>query len=464
MFILLSGSKESPYAKNAISSLLSQPRLYLGGSAFKEGVLHHLRFSIEYLRRQAMLDAAGSPLNFAGCVSHLYFTENSSFAFQALLKDGFFHKLTANLNKENEENILRRLMLTMSHLFGRRPCRQAELEPEYHKNRVHRSPSVVFLPPMPDGAEEILKEHNNQTLQIFSTYVKTFAEQHLKGEVDNHMPLTNTTFGGKKPSSTSQNSLLPSRPASAVRSAFVALSGHGDTFESISDLCENVRAGVFLEEAAIPHIKIYPTESPVPLNAYLYDFFRHGDTTALEKANGVRKSDVWYLLNDFSLVLATIITSFRNFMHLDEGAEMDMTIVKGGGEANEEKTLDERFAALEEGMDKGNAGDNADTGVKENSKPPVAVGLKGKKKAVAESWDDAGGADSSASETALGLSDDDTVGGTEVSSRTSVTGDGYRTPAWQENGAAGNEGLLKVLKAFERLRVEFDTKFKAMWA
>lgn len=29
----------------------------------------------------------------------------------------------------------------------------------------------------------------------------------------------------------------------------------------------------------------------------LYDFYMHGDLDSLEKANGVRKSDVWFLLN-----------------------------------------------------------------------------------------------------------------------------------------------------------------------
>jgi hypothetical protein len=81
LFTLLNDSKSSPYAVKTINSLLSQPRLYLGGQSFKEQVLHHLRFSIEYLRRNELLGPEGEPVNFTSCVSHLYFTENSSFAF-----------------------------------------------------------------------------------------------------------------------------------------------------------------------------------------------------------------------------------------------------------------------------------------------------------------------------------------------------------------------------------------------
>ncbi len=85
LFTLLSDSKQSQYAVKAINSLLSQPRLYLGGQSFKEQVLHHLRFSIEYLRRNELLGPKGEPVNFTSCVSHLYYTENSSFAFHGQL-------------------------------------------------------------------------------------------------------------------------------------------------------------------------------------------------------------------------------------------------------------------------------------------------------------------------------------------------------------------------------------------
>jgi superfamily II RNA helicase len=85
LFTLLNDSKNSQYAIKSINSLLSQPRLYLGGQSFKEQVLHHLRFSIEYLRRNELLGPGGEPVNFTSVVSHLYFTENSSFAFHGTL-------------------------------------------------------------------------------------------------------------------------------------------------------------------------------------------------------------------------------------------------------------------------------------------------------------------------------------------------------------------------------------------
>ena len=124
LFTLLHESGNSPYAVRAINSLLSQPRLYLDGPAFKDQVLHHLRFSIEYLRKQDLLSAQGAPINFAGLTSHLYFTENSSFALNALIKEGFFHELCSDIHHK-ESAVLRELMVVLAHLFGRRPCREA---------------------------------------------------------------------------------------------------------------------------------------------------------------------------------------------------------------------------------------------------------------------------------------------------------------------------------------------------
>lgn len=126
LFSLLHESGDSPYAVRAINSLLSQPRLYLDGPAFKDQVLHHLRFSIEYLRRQKLLSAQGAPINFAGLTSHLYFTENSSFALNALIKGEYFHELCSEI-QDKESHVLRTLMVVMAHLFGRRPCREASL-------------------------------------------------------------------------------------------------------------------------------------------------------------------------------------------------------------------------------------------------------------------------------------------------------------------------------------------------
>lgn len=444
LFTLLHESKNAKYAVSAINGLLSQPRLYLGGASFKDQTMHHLRFSIEYLRRQYLLDHRGATLNFAGLVSHLYFTENSSFAFHALLKEGYFHELCSNINKD-EKSTIETLMLVMSHLFNRIPCRQAD--EEYREKVVKPSSSVVFLPPLPEKATHILRDHNQQTLDVYKTYVETFVDQHVKHD-DRKLPLTGVLAGGEDKDS---GETIDSLPAPRVRSAFKALSGAGDDFATIHDLCQSTRDGVFLEEAVIPHLDIYPDEMEVPLNAWLLDFFKHGDVNTLEKANGIRKADIWFLLNDFSLALATIITSLLNFMKLREGTDVDMLDVMGNLDASEEaedtRVADVEDSASEAGSFATSAADSAISGMPE--RPKYVAPLK--KAKAADSWEEVA---------------DEEDAGIELDARKAADAARFAEAEAKEGGPAWEkeEGLKNVLKALQLLHAEFTVKFRAMWA
>jgi hypothetical protein len=72
---LLVGSNDAPVAVNAIRSLLTLPQISVSSQSGRDQILHHLRFSIDYLRRSKLLDAKGIPLNLYGIAAHLYYTE-----------------------------------------------------------------------------------------------------------------------------------------------------------------------------------------------------------------------------------------------------------------------------------------------------------------------------------------------------------------------------------------------------
>ncbi|KAL1297753.1 hypothetical protein AAFC00_006291 [Neodothiora populina] len=440
LFTLLHESKQSKYAIKTINTLLSQPRLFMGGPSFKEQTLHHLRFSIEYLRRQQLLDKDGATLNFAPLVSHLYFTENSSFAFHALLKEGFFHRLCADIDTK-EQSTMETLMLVMAHLFGRVYCKQAD--EENREKATKPSSSLVFLPPMPEEATTILGEHSEQVLQVFTAYVQTFVNQHIEA-VDDQLPLSGMHAGVKADRSDLPESIKSrALPATTIRSQFYALSGHSDKFNSVADLCRTTRSGVFLEESVVPNVGLYPQDLDSPLNAYLLDFFKHGDINTLERANKISKGEVWFLLNDFSLVLATIITSLMNFMKLKPANDLDMLEIMGNLDAVEEAEDDEIAASETESK--------VDSVIADPSIQPERPVMSKAKAKKLDSWEDAANAEESserkdaarrAAEEAESLKDGEA--------------------AWE--GAGGEKGLVKVLKAFQKLQVEFNVKFKAMWA
>ncbi|KAI9757509.1 MAG: hypothetical protein M4579_003422 [Chaenotheca gracillima] len=454
MFALLHGSDNSPYAAKAINSLLSQPRLYLGGRSFKEQVLHHLRFSIEYLRRQGLIDAGGVPLNFAGCVSHLYYVENSSFAFHALLKSGYFNSLCSDIGTA-EEQTLRKMMLVMAHLFGRRYCRQADAE----RKGDMKSPSIVFLPALPIEARNILAKHDAETLETFATYVQTFATQHLP-EKERTLPLTGLKVGSDIERPTT--GLPKPLPETISRSAFVALSGHGDSFDSIADLCSGTRQGIFLEKAVIPHLE---NDDRMPLNAYLYDFFMHGSLDPLETANGIRKSDVWFLLNDFSMVLATIVTSLFNFMNGTEGGdEMDMLDIQGSGDMAE--NMQDAEIAQQEDAEKPAALTEEAPKALPTRPVPGGPSLKAVKKApVLDDWADEEGLDEP--EPAPSITAETATTRSRRASGTSHTisaGDSSASSVSGWTDETSGKGLKNVLLAMQRLKEEFDIKFKKTWA
>ncbi|KAF6794637.1 DEAD/DEAH box helicase [Colletotrichum sojae] len=392
VFGLMHGTGDSDYAVKAVESLLTQTRLYLGGPSSQMSVKHHLRFSIDYLRRQHLLSATGVPLNFSSLVGHLYFTENAVFALHSLLKDGYLHEL------------------------------------------------------LPQRAETVLRNHNKETLDIFHTYVRTLVNQHLKNTRDDILPFTKRRVG---PSQGQQVDLLttglPIRPNTSIRSPFAALSGFTDNFGSIHELCETARAGVFLDESSIPYIPIYPDETGgMPFNAYILDFFKHEDLKALVRDNGIKQGDAWFLLKDFSLVLATITASLESFLNKN-GADFDdteMIDVQDVGDLmfeEEEEANDEQHAE-ESGISHA-TDDQAGSGSK--SSRSVAKN----KKDVAESWMDEE------------ESDDGSVGsssGGGIATESSIP-----TTSWDGDGGAG---LLKVHKAFKILQLEFEEKLRKVWA
>ncbi|KAL4939941.1 hypothetical protein BDV06DRAFT_213885 [Aspergillus oleicola] len=448
LMTLLHESKQAPYAVKAINSILSCARIYLGGPESKATVLHHLRFSIEYLRRNWLLDRNGTPLNFAGMVSHLYYTENSSFAFHALLSEGYFHRLCESLD-DNPKETLRTLMLVMSHLFGRQFLRPSVLE-SWETNK--KSTSVVVLPALPEDAAGILESHNKKTLGIYSAYVDTFIEQHIDDD-DCTLPLTKVKCGGPK-SAKDISASMSFLPQTRVNSPFVALSGHRDEWKSISQLCQMVRSGVWLEESVIPHVQVSPNHGHAPLNAYLYDFFKHGNVHALVTENMIRKGDLWFILKDFSLVLATIVTSLENFMKLSPGTDCEMLEPLGAGAAYEDELDDEALGATDmptEASAPPAKGKQSSAMLPNRSAPA-------KKKPIADSWEDEMSDEVPSDWEAEDISaDSQSTSPRQAASSESST---QSSP----NAVLDGKRLLQVLQGFKLLQAEFNQKFEAIWA
>ncbi len=146
-----------------------------------------------------------------------------------------------------------------------------------------------------------------------------YVRQHLKDVVDNELPLTKRRVVSRQPVDLAGTGLpilllLSSTAPSLLCPALQTI------------LAASTSSSLLPGPVCIPgrvrhrQIPIYPEETNnVPFNAYILDFFKHGDLQALVRDNGIRRGDVWFHLKDFSLILVTIVTSFECL--LDSKAE-----------------------------------------------------------------------------------------------------------------------------------------------
>ena len=233
-----------------------------------------------------------------------------------LLQHGVTHDICSQASSVEAE---RDLVVLLCHLFGRRYLPEVYATTSNIRDLVQKGPSRVVLGPLHPKARAVLLAHQKQTLGIFSAYALAFSSQHADElGPDNRLPLS-----GVVGPSASDTSTLPQLPIFAhlsetarkpkARSLFVAASGHDDTFGDVGELARTVRHDVHLNEHAIPTVEhiLYPK---LPLNAYLYDFFVHGQVDALVNMNGIRRGDMWFALQAFQLVLITIRGDLENLL------------------------------------------------------------------------------------------------------------------------------------------------------
>ena len=87
-------------------------------------------------------------------------------------------------------------------------------------------------------------------------------------------------------------------------------------------------------EEAIPTSDALPqTSEDGEMNAYIYHFYIHGQVTPLIMANGIRRGDVWYLLQDFELVLKTITTGLEELLLIAASDEAQSETLVGDSES-----------------------------------------------------------------------------------------------------------------------------------
>ncbi|KAH7019989.1 hypothetical protein EDB80DRAFT_887549 [Ilyonectria destructans] len=149
-------------------------------------------------------------------------------------------------------------------------------------------------------------------------------------------------------------------------------------------------------------------ESDPPLNAYLLDFFKHGDIRTIEHVNKIQASEVWSRLKEFATILHTTVACLA-----------DLTKSRPPSNTDGRDIQSERYS--------------------------LRVQQNGKMFAKQEEADSG----SSTGETS--------VDGTANAENPNLNEDSEKD--WY-HGGMGEKGLLKVLRAFAELHGEFEAKLK----
>ena len=299
---------------------------------------HCFRFSLEYLLRLGLVRKAAyglEPSDLGAFVAHLFFMEPANFAFLTLLCDneGQTLKYLCRPGRTNREEIV---LSILCHIFCRKtiPRRMAEWA---KRNKDKTGPSQVVLDPLSeigdivqegtqDGTpiregqlvKEILAKHNSFALQTLTEYTACFVDAYkIELGADDTLPFTFCRFSHEDMQVDLgehwRNLLLPrisDDSRVAIRSSYVALSGHGDEFASIQELCQTSRSGLFLDPKMVPIFEIYDEET-ASLNSYLLDFYKHGQKHALSRYNKLKDDDVWEFLQNFHLVLKALTAAMK---------------------------------------------------------------------------------------------------------------------------------------------------------
>lgn len=309
LFNLLEGSSYAPAAVKSVQRLFHLPMISIRSEDGKYQLLHHLRFTIDYLRRARLLDEHGRPFNLFGIAGQLYYTEPSNLALVALIRNGILHKICSQPSMIQAK---RNFIILMSHLFARRYLPRSYLNSKQVATTIKKSSSMVILPPLPDDARHVLEQHNYEILRIFTGHAVTYATKHQNDlGPGSRLPLSNKEIARtplvEESAAEFYAHLQMTAIKAVVRSLFVANSGHDDRFQNVSELARTARLGLSLQEHAIPsftHI-VSPTNDFV-LNAYIVDFFTHGQVRPLSEANAIRRGDVWFVLEEFAMTLMAV--------------------------------------------------------------------------------------------------------------------------------------------------------------
>jgi len=334
LFILTAPTRKEEVTKDAVSRalcLLEHPLLSRSDPKIVSQLKFYFMYATEYLVRQNLIDAKGTPIGFAGIASHLHYHEPYNLAFCHLLQQGVFHSMCHKNEKGAiSDQTLMDLLVVVSFLFARTP-----LHPGYYAHNKNKfQNSKVLLPEIPEVFKKCLQEFNDNIDKNFDNYLNS-AAQIFKGELDNDLPISGENHELGKQDLGNEYTLV---------SPFSVLSGMSNASigkKDIKVINSNIKNGLLTD--TVPKISFDGM-----LNGFAVDFYNHGIWRSLITDNGIQEGEVFNLLNDFKFALKSIATSLQEMGPDQKTGETDDLVIQAFTQLSENFLL--RF---EEAFDTG---------------------------------------------------------------------------------------------------------------
>jgi ATP-dependent RNA helicase DDX60 len=312
--------KDLQAISHIVSEFFRDPLFCLQRNYLQEQVQNHVRFSLEFLVRAGLINLHGEPINLAGIVTHLSYTEPANFVICELLVSNAIHSLCAKAESD-WASVSRSLIHILSSLFCRLGVPQAlKMEYERLKDTNELKPHQIVLPALPADVQSVFDQHEDTVRRVYVSSVMEFVHTNLaRLGTDNVLPLSTLQMPEKSlglfdafVASCAGNSFDKTKITVAARSPFVALSGWDDHFTSTTDLSSTVRAGIYLPPEAMPSLDITDLSgAKMPLNAYVLDMWNWTNREWLEQRNHIREADCFAYFKEFMLTLKAISVALQ---------------------------------------------------------------------------------------------------------------------------------------------------------
>lgn len=311
--------KEKRLVLNRILTVLNESLLYQAYPDLRTQMKYYFGFSCHLLVSLGLLHAESGRIHLlTNLVNLLHHHEQGILAFVYLLKIGFFHSLCKlDENHGVSETSCDTIVLIMCYLFTNIPFSNHQIAVDENEKSVD-----IKLPSLPSNAVKVLQSYNNIVKRSFTKYYKNVAKFNVeKFGKDEKLPISRKAFKGRcsagdleKDGANLESMIAKNFASNTVCSVFAGLSGQTDDDLFIENvIIGNVREEVFSNYKCIPLVEL-----DVPLNAFAYNFYKHGIIRPIIRDHHLKPGQDYTCLLDFFSVLKHIKLSLDELQWVSE--------------------------------------------------------------------------------------------------------------------------------------------------